>query len=348
MNTSKQPKAAAKKVAKPESRYRSAETHMAILWALCVRPAGMTAKEIHKELIDQDVSTCSERNVQMIMKHLADRSPNIEVGRDGRANRYRWTAKRPAWMTDLDDRERLLLMLAQRHLCDLLPLEVRELVRSKLEAPSHGPQTSPLSKLLRGWPDKVAAVPLLPRLLPPVVDPDVLTHISTALLGDRWLNIAYQNASGRKHHDARVMPLALVQQAERLYLVCRFHGRDDNRHLALHRIASAEATPHGFDRPEFSLERYIESGHFGFGNGERIELKIAVRPHLAGLLRETPLSADQRIAPRDDGASLVSATVVRSEQIRWWIRMHGDAVQLIEPAGLLAEVDSALPAKTPA
>ena len=143
------------------------------------------------------------------------------------------------------------------------------------------------------------------------------------------------------------MPLGLAQQGERLLLVCRFDPHDDLRNLALHRVLRAEATPHPFDRPDFVLDDYIRDGGFGFSNGERIELQLWVAPFLAKLLAETPLSQDQRIEAGEDGRMRVTAQVLRGEQIRWWIRMHGAAIELISPPGLLTEVDTTQPARTP-
>lgn len=329
------------------SRYSSADRHKAIVQTLCAHPSGMTVKEIHQALIDKGLPRRSDRTVYSDLRHLSAETHSIEVEKIGKADRYRWIARRPAWAVEIDDRERVLLMLAQQHLSDLLPKEVRDLIRSKLDAPSGGHLSGEASKRLLSWPDKVAALPLLPKLLPPKLSSAVLSSISTALLHDKVINVTYRNLQGRMLADRPVMPLALVQQAERLFLVCRFQGHEDTRHLAVHRIKEAVLTPHGFDRPEFSLEAYLKQGHFGFGNGERITLKVNVQRHLAELLKETPLSDDQEVQELEDGTSLVSATVIRGEQIRWWLRMHGDAIKLVQPEGLLDEVDSTLPARTP-
>ena len=307
----------------------------------------MTLQEICEALIDKGLPRRTDRTVLSDLQHLAAETHSLEVERVGKANLYRWIGKRPAWAAGIDDRERVLLMLAQQHLSDLLPKEVRELIRSKLDDPSSTPRTGESPKPLLSWPDKVAALPLLPRLVPPNVSAEVLSSISTSLLHDKVLNITYRNFQGRMLTDKPVMPLALVQQAERLFLVCRFQGHEDTRHLAVHRIQKAVLTPHGFERPDFCLKDYVERGHFGFGNGERITLKVRVQRHLSDLLRETKLSDDQEIQELDDGTSLVSATVIRGEQIRWWIRMHGSAIKVLEPIGLLDEVDSSLPARSP-
>jgi hypothetical protein len=63
------------------------------------------------------------------------------------------------------------------------------------------------------------------------------------------------------------MPLGLVQQGTRMYLVCRFEGYEDERNLAMHRILSVRASSFNFERPpEFDLKKYDHDGHFGFGH----------------------------------------------------------------------------------
>lgn len=345
MKSDDKPKGAATQPGR--GKYSSADRHVAIVETLCAHPAGLTVKEVHAALMDKAVGSCSERTVLSDLRHLAERPHRIEVERVGKADRYRWIADRPAWAIEIDDRERVLLMLAQEHLEHLLPQELRDLINNKLNAPSGRRQPSEQTRSLLDWPNRVAALPLLPQLLPPKVSPDVLSCISTALLRNFVLNVSYRNLQGRALTGKPVMPLALVQQAERLFLVCRFRGHEDTRHLAVHRIEEAVLTSHGFERPDFSLKDYVEQGHFGFGRGELIALKIKVQRHLAELLKETKLSRDQAIRELDDGTSLVTATVIRGEQIRWWIRMHGNAIKVLEPEGLLEEVDSTLPAKTP-
>ena len=43
-------------------------------------------------------------------------------------------------------------------------------------------------------------------------------------------------------------------------------------------------------------------------------------------LLETPLSLDQRVVERKDGTLAITATVVDSAMLEWWLRGFGDAV----------------------
>lgn len=334
-------------LAQDADRYRNFRVQTEILRCLSTHRSWLSGKDVARYLDDAGLKPYSTRNLQNVLSNLVEGNANIERVLEGRTYRYRWTGERPQWLHGLDDRDILTLMLARRHLEHLLPYDVRMGLDNKLTASQELTNSKGMSQLLKSWPDKVATISLLPRMQAPCLSADVLSHISEALLNDRWLNIDYQNAAGRQLSDVRVMPLALVQQGERLFLVCRFEGHDNNRNLALHRIQVAQATPHPFERPDFSLTDYIDRGGFGFGNGERVVIRLVVAPHLASLLRETPLSADQHLSKRDDGRFNVSATVIRGEQIRWWVRMHGAAIEVVAPKNLLTEVDTTQPARTP-
>lgn len=135
----------------------------------------------------------------------------------------------------------------------------------------------------------------------------------------------YRNAAGQRR-KALVMPLGLVQQGPRLYLVCRFEGYDNERSLALHRIVSARLSTMGFERPaDFDLKRLDDDGRFGFGEGERIRLSFDITKAEGAHLLETPLSKDQQVEERVDGYR-ITATVVDSAMLEWWLRGFGDAV----------------------
>ena len=162
-------------------------------------------------------------------------------------------------------------------------------------------------------------------LLPPKIKPDVFEAVSNALYENKWLKMNYENVDG-KQGNYRVMPLGLAQQGPRLYLVCRFEGFDNERSLALHRIISAQTSTMNCDRPvDFDLKKYDNDGRFGFGEGEHIRLSFRIdKPYRAHLL-ETPLSKDQEVRDLDD-AYEITATVVDTEQLNWWLRGFGDAV----------------------
>ncbi|TOB47705.1 WYL domain-containing protein, partial [Vibrio parahaemolyticus] len=132
-------------------------------------------------------------------------------------------------------------------------------------------------------------------LLPPKIVTKVFSAISEALYHDRLLNIDYYNTK-QVQKSALVMPLGLAQQGQRMYLVCRFDGYDNERSIAVHRVSKASVSSFGFERPkEFKLSQYDADGRFGFGEGQKISLELEVKNELALLLSETPISTDQNI-----------------------------------------------------
>ena len=136
-----------------------------------------------------------------------------------------------------------------------------------------------------------------------------------------------------------VMPLGLAQQGPRLYLVCRFEGFDNERSLALHRISHAEMSAASFKRPSgFDLRVYDEDGRFGFGEGERIRLCIRIEKVAGQHLMESPLSTDQEVRELADALE-ITATVVDSARLRWWLRGFGDDLEVLAPPALVTKLE---------
>ncbi|MDH2918589.1 MAG: WYL domain-containing protein [Sideroxydans sp.] len=122
-----------------------------------------------------------------------------------------------------------------------------------------------------------------------------------------------------------------------LYLVCRYKDFDNERSLALHRIINAQASTFTFERPKnFDLEQYDNDGRFGFGNGKRIKLTLHISQAAGFHLLESPLSIDQQVQTVKDGYE-ITATVVDTAMLDWWLRGFGDALHSVKKAQLSEE-----------
>lgn len=153
----------------------------------------------------------------------------------------------------------------------------------------------------------------------------MFANISQALFENRYLDITYQ-AQQQPPKPATVMPLALVRQEPRLYLVVRYKDYDDIRHLAVNRIKSAKISLFDFKRPDdFDLQDYIAKGYFGIGDGSQVCLSFCINKNQGFHLTETPLSTDQIIQEFDDHYH-IKATVPDSEMLYWWLAKFGDDV----------------------
>ncbi len=293
----------------------------------------ITTGELHQQLQDAGF----DRDVRTIQRQLEILSEHFDIERDDRSKPYgyRWRERAQSLaLAQLTPQESLLLQLAEEHLKYLLPMRLMKSMDGFFAQARRNLGGGANTALEREWPRKVRVVATSQPLLPPRIAPGVLEAVSEALYANRWLHIDYQNAQG-KRRQAQVMPLGLAQQGPRLYLACRYEGFDNERSLALHRIRKAEASTLTFERPpEFDLAKYEADGRFVFGDGQRVRLTFRITREAGLHLTETPLSTDQQVREVDDEWLEISATVVDSAMLEWWLRGFGEAVTRIEKAVL--------------
>ena len=296
----------------------------------------ITTSELHQQLKGAGF----ERDLRTIQRQLEILSEHFDIERDERSKPYgyRWLERAQGLaLPQLTPQESLLLQLAEEHLKNLLPARLMRSMEGFFTQARRNLGDGPNTRLEREWPRKVRVVATSQPLLAPAIASGVLEAVSEALYANHWLDLDYRNAA-RQRRQARVMPLGLAQQGPRLYLVCRFEGFDNERSLALHRIGKAEVSTLAFERPRgFDLQKYDADGRFGFGEGRRIRLQFCIE-HDAGFhLQETPLSKDQQVQDQGDGWLEITATVVDSAMLDWWLRGFGDAVRGVSRQAVPAE-----------
>lgn len=286
----------------------------------------ITTPELRQQLIDANSEfERAPRTIQRLLQTLS-RFYDIECDDSSKPYRYCWKENAKGLsLPGLSTQESLLLTLAEQQLSSLLPAKLMKSMqgfftqaRGQLDGNSSG-------KREREWLDKVRVVSASQPLLPPKVDGDVFQQVSDALYGNQWLDVDYKNAEGERK-VSRVMPLGLAQQGPRMYLVCRYEGYDNERCLALHRLISAKSSTLTFERPkEFDLKRFDDDGRFGYGDGTKIRLSFTITKEAGLHVVECPLSADQQVVELDD-VYKITATVVDSAMLKWWLRGFGDGV----------------------
>ena len=293
------------------------------------RQRRVTAAELQKQLAAHGY----DRNIRSIQRHLDTLSSAFALERDERSKPfgYRWMEQAPALsLPGLTAQESLLLQLAQAHLQALLPPRLMRSMELYFEQAGRNLDGGGLPgdenvRSARQWLRKVRVVPTSQPLLPPKIAPEVFEEVTAALQDNRWLQVQYRNAA-QQEHDACVMPLGLVQQGTSLYVVCRFKGYDNERNLALHRMHSAQALLENFTYPDnFDLARYEAAGRFGYGDGAHIALRFCITKTAGLHLTEARLSEDQRVQEHDEHYT-ITATVVDSAMLTWWLRGFGDEV----------------------
>ena len=307
-------------------RKDSLDTAFLLLEILKRIPKGrkITAAELQEQLAAKGLA----RDIRSIQRHLDTLSERFDIERDDRSKPYGYRWKEGAEgiaLPSLSPQESLLLKMAHEHLRALLPPKLSKTLAGFFDqAESNlGPGTS--AKQERAWLKKVRVVPTSQPLLPPEVKPAVFEAVTEALFENRYLEVVYKNASGQTV-EAKVMPLGLAQQGPRLYLVCRFDGYDNERNLALHRFVRVVASTLTFEYPkDFDLAKFDADGHFGYGNGEKVRLSFRIDKEAGLYITESPLSKDQVVVEHEDCYE-ISATVVDSAMLEWWLRGFGDAV----------------------
>lgn len=285
----------------------------------------VTASELHAQL----TAAGFHRDLRTIQRQLDTLTQHFDLERDERSKPYgyKWQEHAKGLSAPmLSEQDSLLLTLAEQHLKNLLPANLMKSMeaffsqaRTNLSSQEHAARE-------REWLSKVRVVATTQPLLPPTIKAGVFDEVSTALYANRWLRLSYKNATG-KTSEAEVMPLGLAQQGERLYLVCRYQGHTNERSLALHRILSAEASTLTFERPpSFDLQAYDADGRFGIGCGRKIVLRFEIEKPAGLHLLESPLAVDQQVTELPDHYA-ITATLVETEQLDWWLKSFGDKIR---------------------
>lgn len=275
---------------------------------------------------DGDIPVPSVRTLQRDLNLLVEEF-NLEVTESGKALNYSLPRGIQHWtQPGLGEKESLLLAMAQRHLGNLLPSDLKKVLDQQFyradQILNYERPDSPQSQ----WRNKVSIVQGLQPLLPPELEEGVFDAVSKALYRNIWLTIDYCNHSGKRSTGKRVKPLGLVQQEQRLYLVCQFQGHEDFRSLAMSRLTKAQCGTETFVPPaDFNLQRLEAQGFFGIEQGESVLLSFSISRDAGHHLLESRLAHDQ-IAEEIDGGYKIQATVPQTLLLDRWLQSFGGEI----------------------
>lgn len=299
------------------------------------RKPGISAKELTSELADLGFEV-DKRTVTRDLAKLSELFP-LECNDKGTPHGWHWMRGAGLDMPGLDVADALSLRLIEEYLKPLLPASLLSVLAPRFEAAERKLEQLSRTNTVAGWTDKIRVVPPTMPLLAPAVDEGVLQVIQQALLDEFQIECRYRSIDGRESVQ-RLHPLALVQRGPVGYLVATAFSYADPRLYALHRFRTAEIIEEPIVRPDgFDVDSYIATGALQFGNGKMLRLKANVGEELAAYLAETPLSEDMAIKERKDDF-LVTATVLDSWQLRWWILSQGSEIEVMDPKALRNEI----------
>lgn len=301
---------------------------------------GKTAYELTIVLNDAGYDI-SKRQVERDLNELMEAFP---LDRDDNSfpQVWKWLKGASVALPTMTISEALSLRLVEGTIKPLLPVSMLDGLETRFRQAEK--QLAALSKENRQakWANKVrTASPTLP-LIPPAIDAAVLATVQEALFADEQVDVDYRAMYDDESKIRRLHPLAMVNRGAVTYLIATAFEIDDVRSYALHRIHKASRTHEAAKRPtDFDLDEYIQAGGLEFGNGKTIRLNAWISPYLSKILEETPLSEDQRLQIDDDKIKL-TATVVDSWQLTWWIMSYGSNIEVTAPVALRKKIGKLL------
>ena len=277
----------------------------------------------------------SKRTVERDLQMLSDKFPLVL---DDREKPYGWSWSKEAQNFDIPGMaptEALTFVLAREHLRPFFPVPLLANLESYFRLAEATLSKAEQLWSLAHWTGKVAAVPPTQPLLSPACDDSVVNVVHEAILHERQLQVRYRSRTAGEVREYRLHPLGLVLRGAVTYLVATVDPFDDPRSFALHRIEQAELLDQPRQMPAgFTLAGFIASGAFGFEQSGEIRLVLRFQAEAAEHLKETPLSADQQLSEPVEGKVTVRATVLDTQQLRWWILGFGEMVEVMAPARL--------------
>lgn len=291
-----------------------------------------------RDSLEQYGFNVSARTIQRDLIKMSSIFPLVS---DERNKPYGWS-----WKGDdsigfpaIDTPTALACVMAERFLSDLIPVSALK----KLE-PNFKQARNILKELknsgLGKWENKIRITPRGHQLLTAQIKSGILDVVYESLLVGRRFEAKYQPRQVTESLKYEVSPMAIVHRKNVSYLVCTLWDYIDIKQLAIHRFQAARPLDRNVIIPKgFDIDEYIKSGEFSYPDSNKeIKLKLSFEKMVGKHLYETPLSKEQSITETVDGRLMVKATVLDTEELRWWILGFGGYVEVVSPTKLRNEI----------
>ena len=280
--------------------------------------------------------------LQRYLKQLYE-SGNLPLERDNRSKPYSYrmgTDSSPFPFTKLSPQEALMMRLVEANLKYQLPGKLNRAMEPFFEAAKQVLDDVPGRVTKENeWLNKVAVVSNSLPQIPPNIKPRIFEEVSNALFNNQKLKVTYHNTEGHEKTKT-ISPMGLVQQDIRLYLVCRFDGYTDIRHLALHRITDAELLNEPAQKErDFDIKTYVREHHFNYTNEATpiVKLTLEFTSEATALnLSEAPFNRTQKIEKLDNGHYVLTVVIEDTLLLTGWINTWKEKAGIVrvekEPA----------------
>lgn len=316
--------------------YETLSRQWALLHLIPHRGHGKSAAELMQALVDQGYQI-SKRTVERDLNDLTEVFKLVTD--DSNPQRWRWMEGKDIQLPGVSVAEAVMLQLVEGTLQQILPTEMVQGLSGRFNQARKTLQALEKSNRNARLIDKIAVVsPGLP-MIPPKTCPNLYDAVQQALTGQYQLNARYTSINHQQVKEYLLNPLGLVQRGHVTYLVATVAPYCDVRLFALHRFEQLELAYSPLQVPAgFTLADYLKTGALQFANDKSIQLKARVRPELARLLAEAPLSEDMTLQPAekstDNDWQQLTASVHHGWQLEWWILSHSSQIEVLAPAEL--------------
>lgn len=288
-------------------------------------PRRITTRSLQARLADAGYET-TLRTIQRDLNNLSVTFPLI--CHDGG---WSWAEQASAQsLPGMDSATALTFCLAEEYLSQMFPSGLLNLMQPHFEQAKKILESG--GSDLAHWHDKIRILPRYQPLIPPKVDPRIAATIYDALLHGKQIQVHYRPRNG-KPRDYLLSPHGLAFRDAVTYLVASHRDYDNILMYALHRFDTAEPTGEKARKlPDFDFDDWIRKGGFAVSKApEAIRLKARFDADVGDHLLETPLSEDQTAQFDEQGKIIITATVMDTMQLEWWLNGFGNKLEVLGP-----------------
>lgn len=284
-----------------------------------------------------------EATLRTIQRDLVKLSSSLPlIADDSKPQGWSWHSDAPQIdLPTLEPQAALVFHLAERYLQPLLPTSTLNYLSPWFRAASGVLDNQ--SNGLSIWRSKVRVLPSGQPMLPPVIDKEVQSVITQALLLNKRVAVTYRPRDATEDKNYEASPLGLVVRDQVIYLVCTLREYDDIKQLVLGRVRSAHMLETSIrNLKNFDLDQYISQGEFGYPieTGQTVMLVADFDREVTNGFIERPLHATQVTQNINEKTVRLIVTVPDTMELRRWLLGFGSHALVLEPAKLRTEMKS--------